>query len=69
MKLTPWFGPMTKPVRVGVYQRRHKALHFAVYSYWDGQQWFLGCDTPQLAETETMISVNQQNFMWRGVMK
>ena len=67
MKYTPWFGPTTKPVRRGVYQRRHKALHFMVYSYWDGEKWFLGCETPQLAETETMLSVNQQNFMWRGI--
>ena len=69
MKLTPWFGPMTKPVRVGVYQRRHKALQFSVFSYWDGEQWFLGAKTPDLAENEVMLSVNQNHFLWRGVLK
>lgn len=67
MKLTPFFGPTVKPVRKGVYQRRHKTLHFMVYSYWDGEQWFLGAKTPHLAEIEPMLSMNQNKFMWRGI--
>ena len=69
MKLTAWFGPTINPVRCGVFQRRHKTLHFMVFSFFDGNQWFVGADTPDIAEKETMLSVNQHNFLWRGVLK
>ena len=65
-KYTPWFPGTMKPVREGVYQRKVSNV-VKCYSYWDGEQWFLGAKTPHLAEIEPMLSMNQNRFMWRGI--
>jgi len=68
MKLTPWFNATQKPVRVGVYQRRHRHFGFYVFAYWDGEQWLLGAESPAAAAKETKLSVNQLTaFYWRGL--
>jgi len=67
-KYTPWFPGTMKPVREGVYQRKVSNV-VKCYSYWDGEQWFLGAKTPHLAEIEPMLSMNQNRFMWRGVLR
>ena len=69
MKLTPWFGCSTRPIRPGVYERRHKKLWFKVYAKWDGQKWFLGNPSPAVAEEEKVFSKHQDGYVWRGVMK
>lgn len=41
-KLTPWYPPHVKPVRVGLYQAtvfERAPTHDAPYMYWDGKQW------------------------------
>jgi hypothetical protein len=67
MKVTQWFAPGIKPVRVGVYERKHKHLLFTLFAYWDGYSWFLGRETPELAHKETTFSANQKGFFWRGL--
>ena len=39
MKLTDWFPPEVKPVRVGVYQRDYQDdfPEIPSYSYWNGE--------------------------------
>lgn len=68
MKFTPWFNATQKPVRVGVYQRRHRHFGFYVFAYWDGEHWLLGAETPKLAAKETKLSTYQlKTFYWRGL--
>lgn len=68
MKVTKWFNPTQKPVRVGLYQRRHRHFGFVVYAWWDGEAWLLGHPTQTPALQETAISKNQLTaFYWRGV--
>ena len=68
MKFTPWFNATQKPVRVGVYQRRHRHFGFYVFSYWTGEYWMFGAETPAAAAKETKLSVNQLTaFYWRGL--
>ena len=69
MKFTPWFGCSTKPVRPGIYQRRHKTLWFKVYSMWDGEKWMLGATSIVGAELMTEVSASQSGYFWRGIIK
>lgn len=71
MAKTPWFSASVKPVRKGVYERKPTARTGARgrYSYWDGQQWGLSCDTVKEAARYKNLrgpSV-EQNTPWRGV--
>lgn len=68
MKLTPWFGATTKPVRPGVYQRRHRSFGFIRFSKWDGEQWMRGWSSVAEADEETVASISQMaTFYWRGI--
>ena len=53
MKRTPWFTGLEYPVREGVYERKlfnyHQREPLIVYSYWDGQQWYVGGCSPDEA--------------------
>lgn len=63
-KLTPWFKPGTKPVRIGVYQRDQCGT--VEYSYWDGHYWRFGRRTAQAAADLTLES-RFQALPWRGL--
>ena len=67
-KYTPWFPGFIKPVHKGVYQRKVSNV-VKCYSYWDGEQWFLGSKSADLAFIEPMLSYNQNGFEWRGLRK
>ena len=40
-KLTPWFGPEIKPVRIGMYECEMCAKHTPPSNlhYWNGKEW------------------------------
>lgn len=75
MKRTPWFNGMEHPVREGVYERRlydyHNGEELIVYSYWDGQQWFVGAYVPQdaMVAAERYGPTMTLHREWRGILK
>lgn len=74
MKRTPWFSGMECPVREGVYERRlynhHNGDELLVYSYWDGQQWFVGAYTPEEAMSMLLYGPTMTLYReWRGLLK
>ena len=70
MKLTPWFGATTRPVRPGVYQRRHRSFGFYIFAKWNGSKWLRGSSSVDEAAEETIPSASQMTaFYWRGVQK
>lgn len=75
MKRTPWFGGMDTPVRPGVYERRlynyHQGEELVVYSYWDGQQWYVGTYSPEdaMAMAEKYGPTMTLYREWRGLLK
>lgn len=67
-KFTKWFTK-DKPYRVGVYQR---VMGWdIVYSYWDGNKWFLSAELPKCALLwyEKGITSMRQSNKWRGIAK
>ena len=69
---TEWFTTVS-PVRVGIYERKFqiwKNEPLLRFSYWDGEHWYLGAETPG----EAALRVNlgpalAQNLPWRGVVR
>jgi hypothetical protein len=70
MKLTPWFSGDQKPVRVGVYERKH-VWEVPVYAYWNGEWWGTGAFRKHRAVHKDYIGrpSMHQNLPWRGVMR
>lgn len=67
MKLTPWFPGTVKPVRPGVYQRIVWCRR--TYSFWDGQHWHAGTESPKPARYVDRLSDFQASAQWRGIRK
>lgn len=68
MKFTHWFNATQKPVRVGVYQRRHRHFGFYIFAKWDGSKWMRGASSINEADEETTASISQMAaFYWRGL--
>jgi hypothetical protein len=69
---TEWFDGVN-PVRVGVYERRFLAWNGSYllrFSYWDGEHWYLGAETPSEAALKVTFGPTlQQNLAWRGVVR
>ena len=72
MAKTPWFSASEKPVRKGVYERKPTARTGARgrYSYWDGWQWCLSCNTVEgaalYAKMREAHRSSEQRAPWRG---
>ena len=71
-KLTDWFPPGVKPVRVGVYQVcEHwwlaREWHSHGYQHWDGQRWGIFNPTPDAAAAEADLASEYQINFWRGL--
>ena len=67
-KLTPWFPPTIKPVRVGVYLTglepyKRSELNYAIKSYWCGAHWIF------LTHIKTGLPHRIQDRFWRGLTK
>ena len=63
MKLTPWFPPEVKPVRVGMYQCKmcigmnfSRDLH-----YWNGENWWYA--------RNHILGDPLRNVTWRGLAR
>ena len=74
MKLTDWFGPDVKPVRIGVYQIQ-LSVRGDSYAYWSGTRWGActgaaygdaGIEIALEAELRNYEGANQ-NKTWRGL--
>ena len=66
-KLTPWYPPEIKPVRVGVYKIKISANNsFDLYSHWTGQRWLHTAWSPARA-SEAKGNSLYQNKTWRGL--
>lgn len=65
MKLTPWYPPEVKPVRVGVYQR-NLGEGSPTYSRWNGREWKFSRPTADEADEQTFRSL-WQYMDWRGL--
>lgn len=63
-KFTPWFRGDVKPARPGVYQRRWGTD--SLYAKWDGRNWFMSCQTPEIAACKYCAS-HDQCRPWRGL--
>jgi hypothetical protein len=64
---TPWFGPDTKPVRRGVYQRRSPEGGYCFYSYWNGKEWGLYEFSAARAARYMDSPSAFQHTEWRGL--
>jgi hypothetical protein len=62
--LTPWFPPEVKPARPGVYLSTLVKSE-VYYRRWDGESWYTGNTTPQMAACE-WIPVKYP-LHWRGL--
>lgn len=73
MKLTPWFPPEIKPIRVGWYQRKWRKDNDWFANYWDGAHWHHS----ESATATTQIPIEPhyeaichcENMYWRGLAK
>jgi hypothetical protein len=69
---TEWFEGVD-PFRVGVYERKFQTWKNAPllrFSYWDGDYWYLGADTPLEAALRVNLGPTlAQNLPWRGVAR
>lgn len=65
-KLTKWFEPGTKPVRVGVYQTKFFSDDIG-YSYWNGKEWCWQKDTLAEASKNRVTFGSFQKKPWRGL--
>lgn len=65
-KLTPWYPPEVKPVRVGVYESITSAPPW--FRYWDGSHWHWGARTVEEAfkNREACTVVREA---WRGLTR
>ena len=63
MKLTPWFPPEVKPVRVGVYD------FGAWYRFWNGSDWKQGTSSVEGAYLlrHGPVSKIANHQQWRGL--
>ena len=69
---TCWFPASIPPVRNGVYQRKYPLgkTELVRFSYWDGEHWYLGAETPSEAALKVTFGPTlQQNLAWRGVVR
>lgn len=74
MKLTDWYEPFQKPVRIGVYMTetpiRYTGQVFHRYSYWDGEFWYLPCGYVLAAqELGKMKYGKSKPLRWCGLKK
>ena len=70
MNTTAWFNGSAAPYRKGVYERRIKqgAIWLMFFALWDGEQWYVGQATAEMAACEPYISMNQgPDSQWRGL--
>jgi len=69
---TEWFDGVD-PFRVGVYERKFQTWKNAPllrFSYWDGDYWYIGADTPLEAALRVNLGPTlAQNLPWRGVVR
>ena len=68
MKLTPWFGMYTSPLRRGVYEAE-KVGDTPVYQYWNGTYWGGWAPNPKAAVKNNDFPSSRQNHQWRGLAK
>jgi len=74
MKLTSWYPPRIKPVRVGVYKTQLTQLthsnnidHFTGFSKWDGERW---SDTRRSVKAASICDIEgMQTKTWCGLVK
>ena len=65
-KLTEWFPPEVKPVRVGVYEVDHPPGRW--FRKWDGKTWLCGSKAPQRAAKNTLqLDHPSDRRSWRGL--
>lgn len=69
-KMTRWFQPHEKPVRVGVYQTRivRKSAWWVAegFSHWNGKEFGMQQSTKELARDFPEYSEAVQDKSWRG---
>lgn len=68
-KLTPWFPPQVKPVRIGYYEVKHfldGVLHEG-YAMWTGSYWSYLDKKIYYGPVQRWGRSVQQNKMWRGL--
>jgi hypothetical protein len=70
---TEWFEGID-PFRVGVYERKFQTWKGSApllrFSYWDGEHWYLGAETPGEAALRVNLGPTlAQNLPWRGVVR
>ena len=63
MKLTPWYPPHIKPVRVGVYETLRKGC----FQYWNGEWWGYWSSTKKDAFGLNGGKSVFQHPRWRGL--
>lgn len=72
-KLTPWFPPDVKPVRVGVYEARWTLPAMRVrniqYQHWNGVTWGAWAQSPTAALRNAIGPSMRQDPEWRGLAK
>lgn len=68
-RLTEWFPPHVKPVRVGVYEVVDSDGELGWYAFWNGKKFGYRCwKSPQSAFYRRHESTWQPNFAkWRGL--
>lgn len=68
--LTPWYEPGVRPVRAGVFQRRHTLREYqTAYSFWNGNFWGVLAATVKQAENYRLARSAHQELPWRGMLK
>ena len=72
MKLTPWFPPEIRPVRVGEYEVRTGWVDAVALRWFDGELWscvYLSDEPKEIRNTERQYASQYQDVMWRGLAK
>jgi hypothetical protein len=67
MKLTEWYPPRIKPIRIGVYITRDNGQIF--FQYWSGNFWKTRCRTIEGAYGFKDHVSSHQNVEWKGMSK
>lgn len=66
-KLTPWFPPEVKPVRVGPYNAS-KTRDPKAFRYWDGRAWGFVAFSVEGAVSARLFKTSEQHRVhWRGL--
>jgi hypothetical protein len=65
-KLTDWFHPSIKPVRIGAYQRDY-IRGYTHYSYWNGRSFLTGTESIEEAGKGKYLVSWHQDLPWRGL--